>query len=156
MINHEIAVMLADLFGDSCACNVCGIDEWLPDYCEFSRTICPNTTGVACWEQFVKYYPKWKEKKIFNKESLNMIANLLEKNDNHELNLEEAEALYSVYKICEERLGIKDCKIEQEIDAVDCKRCLCRDDCDIKYNYNQLDCIRRIRIYMNKMGDINE
>lgn len=31
--NHTVACLLADLFGDSCACNYCGIDEWLPESC---------------------------------------------------------------------------------------------------------------------------
>ena len=51
--NHEIACMLAELFGDDCACNCCGIDEWLPYKCELD---CPYVVGVACWEQFVKHY----------------------------------------------------------------------------------------------------
>lgn len=54
--NHQIACMLADLFGDACACNYNGIDEWLSEMCDFKDTCCPNTVGVACWEQFLKYY----------------------------------------------------------------------------------------------------
>ena len=30
-------------------------DEWLPQYCEFAETVCPNTVGVACWEQYLKH-----------------------------------------------------------------------------------------------------
>ena len=52
--NHEIACLLAEMFDDTCACNYNGIDEWLPLKCEFTD-ICPNTVGVACWEQFVEY-----------------------------------------------------------------------------------------------------
>ena len=51
---HEVAVIIADLFGDSCACNFNGIDEWLPEYCELLDA-CPNTCGVACWEQYLKF-----------------------------------------------------------------------------------------------------
>lgn len=52
--NHTVACLLADLFGDSCACNYCGIDEWLPEKCEVIDA-CPNPVGVACWEQFLTY-----------------------------------------------------------------------------------------------------
>ena len=53
--NHQIACMRADLFGDACACNYNGIDEWLGELCDFKDTCCPNPVGVACWEQFLKY-----------------------------------------------------------------------------------------------------
>ena len=53
--NHQIACMIADLFGDACACNYNGIDEWLGELCDFKDTCCPNPVGVACWEQFLKY-----------------------------------------------------------------------------------------------------
>ena len=53
--NHEVACMLAELFGDTCACNYNSIDEWLPFVCDF-KDICPNTVGVACWEQFLTHY----------------------------------------------------------------------------------------------------
>ena len=51
---HEVAEIIADLFGDTCACNFNGIDEWLPFKCELIKS-CPNTCGVACWEQYLKY-----------------------------------------------------------------------------------------------------
>ena len=51
---HEVAVIIADLFGDDCACNFNDIDEWLPFKCELIES-CPNTYGVACWEQYLKY-----------------------------------------------------------------------------------------------------
>ena len=51
---HEVAVIIADLFGDDCACNFNGIDEWLPFKCELLDA-CPNPYGVACWEQYLKY-----------------------------------------------------------------------------------------------------
>ena len=52
--NHQVACLLAELFGDTCACNYNGIDEWLPEVCDF-QDICPRTVGVACWEQFLKH-----------------------------------------------------------------------------------------------------
>ena len=53
--NHEVACIIAEIVGDECACNVNGIDEWLPNYCDFRETCCPNPVGVACWEQYLKY-----------------------------------------------------------------------------------------------------
>ena len=53
--NHTVACLLADLFGDPCACNHCGIDEWLPKKCDFANKECPDVVGVACWEQFLKH-----------------------------------------------------------------------------------------------------
>lgn len=53
--NHEVACIIADLFGDPCACNFNNIDEWLPYKCDFRETCCPNPVGVACWEQYLKH-----------------------------------------------------------------------------------------------------
>lgn len=55
MNNHEVAALLAEVIGDDCACNVNGNDEWLPLYCEFAETCCPDPAGVACWEQWLKW-----------------------------------------------------------------------------------------------------
>ena len=52
--NHTVACLLAELFGDDCACNYNGIDEWLPNKCELLDS-CPNPGGVACWEQYLKH-----------------------------------------------------------------------------------------------------
>ena len=52
--NHTVACLLADMFGDACACNYNGIDEWLPGKCELLDS-CPHPVGVACWEQFLKH-----------------------------------------------------------------------------------------------------
>ena len=52
--NHQVACLLADIFGDTCACNYNGNDEWLPLKCELLDA-CPNTVGVACWEQYLKH-----------------------------------------------------------------------------------------------------
>lgn len=61
---HEVAEIIADLFGDSCACNFNGINEWLPEKCEL-LSACPNPVGAACWEQYLKHRKKneasWKE-----------------------------------------------------------------------------------------------
>lgn len=51
---HDVAVLLAEEYGDTCACNYNGNDEWLPEHCELLDA-CPNTFGVACWEQYLKY-----------------------------------------------------------------------------------------------------
>ena len=50
---NQVATIISDLVGDDCACNVNGNDEWLPQYCEFRDTCCPNPDGVACWEQYL-------------------------------------------------------------------------------------------------------
>lgn len=52
---HEVACIIADLFGDTCACNFNDIDEWLSQYCDFADNVCPDTVGVACWEQYLKH-----------------------------------------------------------------------------------------------------
>lgn len=51
---HDVALILSDAFGDSCACNFNGNDEWLPEKCELLDT-CPDVVGVACWEQYLKW-----------------------------------------------------------------------------------------------------
>lgn len=52
--NHTVACLLAEMFGDDCACNFNGIDEWLPEKCEMIDS-CPHPVGVACWEQFLMH-----------------------------------------------------------------------------------------------------
>ena len=52
---HEVACIIADLFGGTCACDYSGNDKWLPQYCDFADKVCPNTVGVACWEQYLKH-----------------------------------------------------------------------------------------------------
>lgn len=56
--NHEVAELLAEAMGDTCACNVNGNDEWLPEYCEFAETVCPHVVGVTCWEQYLTHRGK--------------------------------------------------------------------------------------------------
>ena len=58
---HEVACIIADLFGGTCACDYSGNDEWLPQYCEFAETNCPNVVGVACWEQYLKHMDRCSE-----------------------------------------------------------------------------------------------
>lgn len=53
--SHEVACIIADLFGDTCACNFNDIDEWLPCKCDFVGKECPDVVGVACWEQYLKH-----------------------------------------------------------------------------------------------------
>lgn len=55
---HEVACIIADLLDDTCACNYGGNDEWLPQYCDFADTCCPEPVGVACWEQYLKHIGK--------------------------------------------------------------------------------------------------
>jgi hypothetical protein len=51
----EVARIIADLFGDKCACNNNDIDEWLPKYCKYRDTDCPYPPGASCWEQYLKH-----------------------------------------------------------------------------------------------------
>ena len=51
---HEVATILAESFGDTCACDFNSNDEWLPGKCELLDA-CPNPVGVACWEQYLKH-----------------------------------------------------------------------------------------------------
>ena len=53
---YEVACILADIFGDKCACNYNDISEWLPQKCEVIDS-CPNPEGVGCWVQYLKYMP---------------------------------------------------------------------------------------------------
>ena len=59
---HEVACIIAELFGGTCACDYSGNDEWLPYYCEFSDNVCPNVEGVACWEQYLMHKDKREER----------------------------------------------------------------------------------------------
>ena len=68
MNNHQVAVIIADLLDDDCACNINNNDEWLPKYCEFANTCCPNPVGVACWEQYLKHLDKRRSAAMTNAE----------------------------------------------------------------------------------------
>jgi len=51
---EQVAELLANLFGDECACNFSGIDEWLPSACKYSETDCPEPKEKhGCWMQFL-------------------------------------------------------------------------------------------------------
>lgn len=52
---EEVAKILYSLFQDECACNYNGIDEWLPEVCEYEKD-CPNPKGLGCWGQFLRNY----------------------------------------------------------------------------------------------------
>ena len=58
---HEVARLLADMYGDECACNFNGNDEWLPLVCDFAERECPDVVGVTCWEQFLKHRERKKD-----------------------------------------------------------------------------------------------
>lgn len=54
MSDDEVAELLRDIFGDECACNYNGIDEWLPQCCKYAETgECPNPKDNGCWKQFL-------------------------------------------------------------------------------------------------------
>ena len=71
---HEVAVILADAFGDDCACNFNGNDEWLSYLCELQEA-CPHPCGVACWEQYLKY--KDRKEEILQKYGFTLEANMV-------------------------------------------------------------------------------
>lgn len=51
---EKIAALLANMFGDECACNFNDIDEWLPMSCKYSETACPHPDEPhGCWLQFL-------------------------------------------------------------------------------------------------------
>lgn len=55
MTLEEVAALLYELTGDECACNLNGIDEWLPARCvhSFDGT-CPDPGDqLECWRQYI-------------------------------------------------------------------------------------------------------
>ena len=55
----KVAEMLQFMFGDECACNYGGIDEWLPWTCKYAETECPEPKEkFACWKESVKAFMK--------------------------------------------------------------------------------------------------
>ena len=51
---EQVAELLANLFGDECACNFNDIDVWLPSACKYSETDCPEPKEKhGCWMQFL-------------------------------------------------------------------------------------------------------
>lgn len=53
---EAVAQMLEDSFGDACACNYNGNDEWLPMVCDSGETCDDCDKPLYCWTQFIKHY----------------------------------------------------------------------------------------------------
>jgi hypothetical protein len=53
---RDVAKMLCDMFGDFCACNYNGIDEWLPYVCKYEKNgECPSPIDeYGCWMEFLR------------------------------------------------------------------------------------------------------
>lgn len=50
-----VAEILAEQFGDECACNFNGNDEWLPEVCQYENT-CPNPPErLGCWMELLRH-----------------------------------------------------------------------------------------------------
>lgn len=53
----KVAKMLFLSFGDSCACNFNGNDEWMWEKCKYAETECPFPKDeLGCWKEFVKHF----------------------------------------------------------------------------------------------------
>ena len=51
----KVAEMLRLSFGDDCACNFNGNDEWLWEKCKYAETDCPYPKeDNGCWKEFVR------------------------------------------------------------------------------------------------------
>lgn len=51
---EDVAVILAEQFGDECACNFNGNDEWLPEVCRYGD-VCPHPPEyLGCWMEFLR------------------------------------------------------------------------------------------------------
>lgn len=51
----KVAEILRLLFGDDCACNYNGNDEWLWEKCKYADTDCPMPKErLGCWKEFVR------------------------------------------------------------------------------------------------------
>lgn len=62
----KVAEMLQFIFGNECACNYGGIDEWLPWTCKYAETECPEPKEkFACWKEFIKAFIKRMNKERF-------------------------------------------------------------------------------------------
>lgn len=59
MTETEVAQILTDAFGGSCACNINGNDEWLPfvcKYCEGETPECPEPKETnGCWLEYLRH-----------------------------------------------------------------------------------------------------
>ena len=51
---EAVAEILAEQFGDECACNVNGNDEWLPMVCHYGD-VCPDPPErLGCWMELLR------------------------------------------------------------------------------------------------------
>ena len=51
---ETVAEILAEQFGDVCACNVNGNDEWLPMMCHYGD-VCPDPPEhLGCWMELLR------------------------------------------------------------------------------------------------------
>ena len=51
---ETVAEILAEQFGDECACNVNGNDEWLPMMCHYGD-VCPDPPEhLGCWMELLR------------------------------------------------------------------------------------------------------
>ncbi len=56
----QVAKLLYEAFGDECACNFNGNDEWLPMVCRFCESgYCPDPSDkLDCWREFIRQHDK--------------------------------------------------------------------------------------------------
>ena len=53
----KVAEMLRLSFGDDCACNFNGNDEWMWEKCKYAEMDCPYPKDDnGCWKEFVKHF----------------------------------------------------------------------------------------------------
>lgn len=51
---EQVAEILAEQFGDECACNFNGNDEWLPMMCHYGD-VCPDPPEhLGCWMELLR------------------------------------------------------------------------------------------------------
>lgn len=50
---EEVAQLLCDMYGDDCACNYNGNDEWLPFVCDHCDECPIPAEHLACWKQYL-------------------------------------------------------------------------------------------------------
>jgi hypothetical protein len=62
MKTEEVARLLSEMYGDTCACNYNGADEWLPKYCEDDEEYQCGECGLKCWALFLEHYEERKKR----------------------------------------------------------------------------------------------
>ena len=50
---EEVAQLLCDMYGDDCACNYNGNDEWLPFVCDHCDECPIPAEHLTCWKQYL-------------------------------------------------------------------------------------------------------